>query len=303
MARTIQYDEVVWRAVLILFVGCGRVGFDPAARVSDAASDAAPPCTFGPWATPEMRTELDSAQGDFGGQLTGDGLAYYFQSGRNGPAELFVSHRTSRTSLWSAPVVISELTGNGTIIEVSPSDDELTLWFQGGFNNQTACIWSATRATTTEPFGNFTRFDALCPGTAVSAGPFFADDLTLYYDSIDGGTLGTILESHRASTSDPFQPGTPLAGLPMDHLEGYPFLTPDRLSIYFEGVLDPQHRLQEAHRSDPSAAFGPAFDIPNVEDGSTNEDVSLTADGLEMYFGSARGTGTLHIFSTTRTCD
>jgi hypothetical protein len=292
---------------VIGLVGCGRIDFDPTNDSAVGHDDAAPDaraCVFSAWATPEMRMELSSGQADFGGQLTGDGLAYYFQSGRNGLGELFVSHRATRTSAWSAPALISELTGNGEIIEVSPSSDELSLYFAGSFNNEPYCMWSASRATTAEPFGNLTRFDALCPGMEVGVGPdISADGLTLYYNTIDAGTLGTIIETHRGSLAEAFPPGTPIAGLPMDHLEGYPFVMPDRLSIYYEGVTDPAHHLAEAHRTDPNGVFATSFEIPNVDDDNNNEDVSLTDDGLEMYFASGRGTGTLHIFSTTRTCD
>ena len=55
--------------LFVLLAGCGRVGFDGSPDVL-----APPPCTFGPWSTPQPLAILSSPAGDFGGQVTADGL-------------------------------------------------------------------------------------------------------------------------------------------------------------------------------------------------------------------------------------
>jgi hypothetical protein len=295
------------RALLIAVVlgGCGRLRFDPLPS-SDASPDA-PPCTFGPWSTPQPVSILNSTTSDFGGQVTADGLGYYVQSGRSGSQQLYVSHRPDRPSAWSVPVMITELDTQNEQVEVAPVAGELEIYFTSSRPTGMAqCIWHAERASTADAFGTITELAQLCTAGRVVAGPYPSNDgLTLYYDTLEASPFGTIYESHRASRVDSFDVGTPVLGLE-NGPKGYPYVTPDALTVYYEALgTGANHHLYVATRVDVDSAFGPAVTIPNVDDNSDNEDVSLTADGLEIFFGSARtgSIGGLDIFTATRGCN
>lgn len=298
-----------WPVVLAV-AACGRLGFDPAARTDDGGSDArdagvdGPPCTFGPWSTPQPIAILSSTAGDFGGQVTADGLGYYFQSGRSGSQQLYVSHRLDRASTWDAPVMIAELDTANEQIEAAANTD-LEIYFASTRPGGSAqCIWHAERASTTDPFGSITELGLCAAQEAV--GPFASlDGLVLYYSTFETAPFGSIYESHRASRSDPFTLGTKVPGLEAG-MKGYPYVTPDALTLYYEALgTGAGHHLYVATRADPAAAFGEGTPIPNVDDDSDNEDVSLTADGREIFFGSSRaGTmGDKDIFTASRACN
>ena len=227
---------MVWRAVLLL-TACGRLDFGlRGASVDSAGADAlpdAPPCTFGPWSTPVEIPELSSAANDYGGQISADGLTYYFQSERTGGGDLFYATRPDRSSAFGTVVAISELNTPSYEVDISPSADELEVYFT---SDRTAgqCVFHAERPDRASPFTNITRFDDFCT-TLMAAGPFItADNLTLYYNLENGSPEGTIYVTTRASTSDAFAAGATVLGLVDGVDKGYPFLTPDGLTIYFE---------------------------------------------------------------------
>lgn len=301
------------RGVLSLAValaGCGRFGFEEAPRLSDSGADAvadARVCSFGPWSTPQLIPSMGSPAGDFGGQVTADGLAFYFQSSRSGSPQIYVSRRPDRAAAWSVPVMVAELNTQAEQEEAAPTADELEIYFSSTRPSGGAqCIWHADRATKTAPFANITQLSQLCANGRESVGAFAsADGLTLYYNTFETAPFGTIYESHRASRGDPFPIGTPVPGLESTGMKGYPWLSPDALTIYYEAPGTPGHHLLVATRADVASPFGAAVPIPNVDDNNDNEDVSLTADGLEIFFGSGRpgSAGDKDIFTASRSCD
>jgi hypothetical protein len=301
----------LWGLVVAL-AGCGRFDFDPlrdGGRDGSLGADAAPdaPCAFGSWSTPVQIPMLSSSAADFGGQVTADGLGYYFQSGRSGSQQLYVSHRADRQSTWSMPVLISELDTTNEQIEAAPSDGELEIYFTSTRPTGDAqCIWHADRATTANAFGDIVELDQLCMSGRLAAGPYASlDGLVLYYNTFEAPPFGTIYESHRASRADTFDVGTPVPGLGTVP-NGYPYVTPDALTAYYEALgTGNGHHLYVATRDSVGSAFGPPVPIPNVDDDSDNEDVSLTADGFEIFFASARASssGDKDIFTAARACN
>src|SRR5690606_7577524 len=79
----------VWQSLLLVAIGCGRLGYDPLA-VSDAAAadaagpDATPP--LGPFGPRESIDELNHIDGADDCALTGDMLEIFFNSDRPGGA-------------------------------------------------------------------------------------------------------------------------------------------------------------------------------------------------------------------------
>ena len=296
----------MWRALLLL-AACGRLDFGlRATSVDSAGADAlpdAPPCTFGPWTTPVEVPELSSIANDYGGQISADGLTYYFESDGTGTGDLYYATRPDRSSPFGTIIALSELNTPSYEVDISPSADELEVYFT---SDRTAgqCVFHASRPDRLSPFTNITRLDSFCT-TLMAAGPFItADNLTLYYNLENGSPEGTIMVTTRASTSDAFAAGSMVLGLVDGVDKGYPFLTPDGLTIYFE--TGSVHQLQQTSRPDLASPFGAYIPIPNINSSADiNEDVSLTTDGLEMFFASDRagGLGGDDIYRATRSCN
>jgi hypothetical protein len=103
----------------------------------------------------------------------------------------------------------------------------------------------------------------------------------------------------RASPTDSFTTaGSMVPGITAMPTKGYPALSPDQLSIYFEAS-----DLFEASRPSIGAPFGTPAQIPGINSTSAEQDVSITADGLELYFASSRANGTeRHLYVAKRTC-
>jgi hypothetical protein len=297
--------HVGWLTVISL-AGCGRIGFDAAvdggAFEADAV-DAAPPCTFGPWQPPVRVTPLSSTGDEFGGQVTGDGLAFYFQRSN----QVFAARRTDRASPWPAAVDVPSLNPSGNqTIEVAPVPGELEVYLARD-EGTGQCTYHASRTVVGGAFSIPARLDALCASGAVAVGPNISSDgLTLYYSLMEGGgVLGRIFETHRATTDETFAAGSPSPGLGGALDKGYPFVTRDGLTMYWEGGPGPGHHLNETHRAAVTDPWGPSTTIAVVDDNNDNEDVSITDDGLELYFSSRRqpSLGGMDVFMSTRSCN
>ena len=289
--------------MLAVLVGCGRFGFDPLGGDGGSSADA---CAFGPWGTPERIPELSSTSDDFGGQISVDGLTYYFRSNRSGNGDLYYAQRTTRDAAFGPVIALTTLNTGFDEIEIAPSPDELEVYYSSSAVAATQCLFHASRTDRALAFSNITRFDSFC-ATSAAVGAFVTlDNLTLYYTLESGmGPEGTILVTTRAATGDTFVVGTPVVGLEGMPNKGYPVLTPDGLTIYFEAAISGMNQLFQATRASTSSPFGSILPIPGInEPGAVAEDVSITTDGVELFFASLRAdsTGKDDFYVAKRAC-
>ncbi|MDB4955545.1 MAG: hypothetical protein JWO36_3114 [Myxococcales bacterium] len=281
---------------------CGRLEFDPridAARNGgiDAPADT-PPCAFGPWQTPQPITELNTATDDLGGQITPDGLALYFDNGLGAVRGIWVARRASRVDPFGPARRLTELDMSNVISDPSTTGDELELYFDTA-SGPGPCIWRATRANITDPFGSLTRLDALCSGNVAGAN-ISSDGLTLYYNSQIGGPEGELYVTTRASRADSFSPGIKVPVLAGGAAKGYAAASADRLTLYYETGVTVE--LWQVTRADRGAAFENPMMVPGVDTGSGDEDASITADGTELFFSSSRANGIADLYVAKRSC-
>lgn len=289
--------------VLLAAASCGRIDFDPIVGDSSTqtTSDGMPAdaCTFSAWSAPVKVPALSTGALENGAQVSGDGLTMYVGVG----LDLEVSRRASRSSAWSTPAPIPELNTSNPDFDPSVAPDELEIYF----SRVTAgmqCIWTSRRATTADMWSAPTELVSLCSGVQ-AGGPYLtADGLRLYYTvSSLASNEGNLVVSTRASRADAFAPGTPVDGITQPEI-GYPALSADELTIYFEGVAGTQLDLFQASRPTRAAPFGAPQPIAAFNSPDMDEDISLTADGLEAFFDSDRtqpGADT-DVYTATRSC-
>jgi hypothetical protein len=287
---------------LLVVGGCGRLAFDPIAADSgdgDRGDAPRPACTaFTPWSAPVIVPGLDTpAADDSGGQVSPDGLALYYARDNH----LRVARRADRTSPW-ATSLIAELDGP---VQYDPTvtGDELELFFTrdaGAF----LCIYSATRTARTMPWSTPVRLDELCSGRDAGGAYVTADGLTLYYTPVVSAGEGSIYVTTRPDRATRFQAGQPIAGLPGATVGsfGYAALSADQLTIYFESTIAGTLDIYEATRSSLAEPFSAATPVPMVNTAARDEDVSITADGLELYFDSDRAGQSQDVYVLTRSC-
>jgi hypothetical protein len=290
----------------VVSAGCGRIGFDPLVARSDGAElDGASPAdatvcqTFSAWSTPQEIAETTVAgMEEFGGQITPDGLTLYFDRHGAG-SEILVTRRPDRASAFGTPQSLQLGTSTGDCC-ATLTPDELELYFER--NTGTVCIYRSTRGTTAQPWSTPMQVAPLC--ASANEGAYLTPDgLSLYYSTDVGGTdLGSLMVTTRASSAATFTTaGSMVNGITATPTKGYPALSADQLSIYFESGAS--RDLYEASRPSIGAPFGTPMQIPGINSTSTEQDVSITADGLELYFASSRANASeRHLYVATRTC-
>lgn len=284
---------------------CGRVRFD-ALRDSSAnvVSDSIPPCTsFSPWSTPRELTELHDAidrggsDWEFGAQVMPDGLTLYFDRHNASYDELFVAHRPDRNSMFGSVQSLGIGTSNGDCCATLTAD-ELELYFERPTG---PCIHSATRTCPTCAWGPATAVTALCASSTEGAYITPTTGLALYYSTNNGTDTGTLMMTTRASRTVPFNStGAAVPGLAMNPTKGYPVLSgDDPTAIYFESGS----RLYQSAWSAANQQFDPPTQLPTVINfASRQQDVSITADGLELFFSAGAAVQMVHVYVATRTC-
>jgi hypothetical protein len=281
-----------WIAVVTALGGCGRIGF---AAMPDG------PCVLGPWSTIQPIPELAGPGIAYGGQITPDGLTLYFDSNRGGDEEIYVTHRPDRMSPFAPPQHLAELGSPNFDGDATVAGDELELLFDRSVSGSME-ILRTTRATTTAMWDPPATI--AIPGSV--AGPALSvDGLTLFYNSVlDNVSEGEIYVTTRVQRNDPFEPGVAVAVLDGMPNRGYASVSPDGLLLLFEVESGQNGHLElwQSTRASPSDPFVTPERIPELASGTDDSDPSITADLRELFFASARGTGTPALYVASRDC-
>jgi hypothetical protein len=235
-----------------------------------------------------------------GAQVTPDGLSLYY----SGNDDLMVARRAVRGATWDPPQPLVQLNSAIADSDPTPSADELEIYFARRDMNNFSCLYTSTRPATTMPWSVPTQMASFCPSMQAD-GPYLTPDgLTLLYtQKALLATEGTLMISTRASKADVFMPGAPVDISPPSPI-GYPVLSADQLTLYFEADATSMLELYQATRPDRGSAFGNITPLPFNLAAAVDEDVSITGDGLELYFDSDRltlGSATA-LFVVTRSC-
>jgi len=108
----------------------------------------------------------------------------------------------------------------------------------------------------------------------------------------------------RCDLSKPFASIQPVPGLNTPDDEEGPTLSPDELTVYFASNRNApgsaNFDLYVASRSSRDSAFGNATALAAISSAADDRGVSLSADGLSLFFHSSRSAGNYDIFVSTR---
>ena len=284
--------EASWRlgAVVALACGCGRIAFDP---LNDAGFE----CAFGPWTAPVELTALSTAIDDLGPSISLDGLTLFYTKGPT--ADLYMATRSSTSELFANPQQLVALSSVDTDSSPTLSRDDLTLYFS---SNRTGSyrLYAATRGSTSEAFGapslvpELANEDVLGPYiTRDGAEMFFTRDfatiVTTWRATYDAAT-GFMIVGQLSELNGP-------AGF-----DGWPTMTPDLTTIYFEAIRGGiMKTIYMARRDAPGMPFGPVEQAPFGFPGAINADPEISRDGRTFLFGSNRN-GSHDLYMMTREC-
>ncbi|NVB82807.1 MAG: hypothetical protein HOV81_30800 [Kofleriaceae bacterium] len=280
---------------LLIVSGCGRVAFDPQ---NDSGAPQADACTLGPWSAPMLAPGLASDLPDSGGQVTPDGLGLYYAQNN----KLHVARRPDRSSAWTT-ALIEELDLGSNQYDASVTADELEIFFTRSEGGNAVCLYYASRTSTAMAWSIPVRLDELCTTRDAGGAYVTPDGLTLLYTPVYSGE-GTIFVTTRPDRSTRFPAGTLVDGLPglTAGTYGYGAMSADQLTLYFEG--DSPLDLFSATRASIGEPWSAPVPLSTINSGYTEEDVSVTADGRELYFDSDRPAAQMdeNIYVVTRDC-
>lgn len=283
------------------------MGFEPVGDGSDDDAFVAPTCPqgVGPWSLPARVPGLmDSVLIEFGPHPATDGLRLYFDRGPDadaGQRDIWLARRPDRSSAFVVDATaIPDLSvpfapdGNPTL-----TPDELEIYFQSA-RSGLGCLYTSSRTSTTTTWSAPVMLPWSC--SPETDGPHVSTDrLRLYYSTRDAGFFtGVIMMSSRLSSDDVFPAGVPVAGIPTAPRAGFPSLSPDELTIYYESEDSDLHFATRLSRAD---AFGNAMLVPNTMANFGQADAAISPDGLELFYASDELQGGQHdLFQIRRTC-
>lgn len=206
-----------------------------------------------------------------------------------------VSMATGCTDRWlagptlGAPRALDSVNTTGAEADPFVTSDELALYFV-----RTSDIYRATRTTPDDDWSTPVRDDELSSPQSDSKVSFTADGLTAYLNSGRPGGSGGGTDVWRATrTSADYAFVIDQVALGAVNTSGDqwdPHISADGTRLYLApgGTGNPQ-TIEVASRTTPTADFGPAQVIVELDSGEVDNDPTLSGDERVIVFASNRG--------------
>ena len=236
--------------------------------------------------------------------LAGCGRVGFDASASDGPGVDSKPCSAGRFGPFSAPVKLTgPIQSAGDDWFPTPSLGENAMFFhsfQGASVN--GDLWFATRDDPSSEFAAPTRIVELAT-TAEEISPTLTEDgLEMLF--IRSGIPDTMFRTTRADATSPWQPASAIIELDTSVANSAPWIAADGLAIAFVSDRTGPFTLFEARRLSRQAMFGAPVELSELhESGSQDRAVTLSRDGLEIFYSSSRtgGSGGLDIYTATRT--
>lgn len=265
-------------------------GSDVVAEAGADAEAGAPPCdTTKPFGAPVILAELQSSASEGGLRLLPDELTGFFWStrpGGPGTANLYVTTRPDRTSLFGSVTLLDNVNATGTFqLDPTGATNGLTLVFRsirgdaGGGDD----LYSATRSDTDAAFSQVTALATL-DSTLNDVQPFLtADGTEVYYASNRTGNYDIYRATVQGGT---FGVPTPVSELNEGGVDDAdPVLSFDRLTVFFASTRPGlgSSDIWTATRTSTAAAFGTPTNVTELNSTMQDDPTWLSADGCRLY--------------------
>ena len=176
----------------------------------------------------------------------------------------------------------------------SLSADGLTLYFVTDRDIVTGGdIWTATRRSAAEPFGQPRNLGSPVNSAADEGSPAIsADGLDLFYDRAPDGR---IFEARRSIATAPFGKPVIVDLVCSGCRDGFPAVSSDALQLYFCSDRAGGYGGDDvwmATRASTSSPFEPPVNVgPAVNSAANDCEPTISTDGRELFFGSDRKGG------------
>jgi hypothetical protein len=297
----VETVKLALAAAVVAIAACGRVGFDRLAADATQGSDAGACLGTGVFTAVQSVAAINDSDTQYAPFITPDGLAVLWDQNTGMFDQVFMTQRPSRADAFPSGVVVPILFSgaNGNASDPSITGDLLELYFASDITGS-LCVYRATRTSTAAAFDPAVELGALCSAVATTGPSISADGLTLVYSSaLDARVEGDLFITARADRTADFPTGKKLNGLPTGI--GYPWLSRDRLRVWFEEEVGPDVEIASAQRISPSDDFSSLHGLTELDTGTANGNPSLTPDESEIVFSSQR-TGDYDTYIASRPC-
>jgi hypothetical protein len=200
--------------------------------------------------TPVLVSELSSPEDEATPEITGDGLVIYFSSHRTpGMEDVWTANRPSRSSPWSPPARVAQLSSAGIDEAATPSADGYALVLDSS-RDGTHEIYETLHPLPSDPWYVPAVHSELTSSIGAFDPMLSHDRTTIYFDSPVAGD-GDLFEAFRSSVYGPFSQPIPIVELNTAfHVEEDPWVSPDGRHIFFASTRDGAEGIYEAVRSD-----------------------------------------------------
>lgn len=201
------------------------------------------------------------------------------------------------TGTWSIPQPLALVNSASHESDPTITGDGLTMFYTGNAGtSQGYAIWTATRATTNDPFGNPMLVPELDDAADDQDPSISPDGLTIYFDSTRGVNR-ELYVAKRNVVTDPFGiPSPVIINGEVQALRTAPAISADGLDLYYaSGNLE----LAHATRSVVTADFTFVRELDEVNAAPTDGSPIVSSDGLELFFESFRN-AQAEMFRATR---
>gem|GEM_PF-6983121 len=263
-------------------------GKDSMDVLGGAPSTSTEPRRFSPPTLVEIATV--EAMGDDDPSFTDDRLELYFSSSRSGEEALWTSRRASTNSPWGQPELLPESI-NSVELNSMPgiTSDGLTLYFVrwDPDNLGTTRLFSASRTSRDAPFDSPSSLE-IDDGQQNASPSATADNLFLVWGQPEAGRSAEIQTSSRASTTLPWGPSVPLTAVGSELADNEPWISDDRLHLFFRMTIGTQTDIVHTERSSADDEFPPAVPLAEINSPQKDSDPWFTQDLGYMMFSSNR---------------